>query len=57
MTRPCTHLYPWSKALEAATIMVNRNIGRIPVVESDKTRKIIGIVDREDIVKLLTSRS
>lgn len=53
MTRPCTYLYPWSSALEAATIMINRNIGRIPVVESDKTRRLVGIVDREDIVRLL----
>jgi len=53
MTRPCTYLHPWSKALEAAIIMVTRNIGRIPVVESSKTRRIVGIVDREDIVKLL----
>ncbi len=53
MTRPCTHLYPWSKALEAAAIIVNRNIGRIPVVESDKTRRVVGVVDREDLVKLL----
>jgi len=55
MTRPCTYLYPWSRALEAATIMVSRNIGRVPVVESDETRKVVGIVDREDIVKLLTT--
>jgi CBS domain-containing protein len=54
MTRPCTYLYPWSKALEAATLMTSRNIGRIPVVESNETRRVVGIVDREDIVKLLT---
>lgn len=53
MTRPCTYLYPWSSALEAAMIMINRNIGRIPVVESEETRKLVGIVDREDIVRLL----
>ncbi len=52
MTRPCTYLYPWSTLLEASEIMVARNIGRIPVVDSDKNRHLIGIVDREDVVKV-----
>jgi len=55
MTRPCTYLYTWSTLLEAATIMVNRNVGRIPVVESETTRKLVGIVDREDVVRALLS--
>ncbi|MEM0365453.1 MAG: CBS domain-containing protein [Acidilobaceae archaeon] len=53
MTKPCTYLYPSSTALEAAVLMVNRNIGRIPVAEDSKTRRLVGIIDREDIAKLL----
>jgi len=36
---------------EAARLMIEKNIGRMPVV--DKEGKIIGIVDREDVVKAL----
>jgi len=36
---------------EAAKLMIEKNIGRVPVV--DKEGKIIGIVDREDVVKAL----
>ncbi|MFN4045736.1 MAG: HPP family protein, partial [Acidilobaceae archaeon] len=53
MTRPCTYLYPWSTLLEASEIMVSRNIGRIPVVDSEKNKYLIGIVDREDAVRAL----
>ncbi|MDM7276003.1 MAG: CBS domain-containing protein [Thermoprotei archaeon] len=53
MTRPCTYLYPWSTLLEASEIMVSRNIGRIPVVDSEKNKHLIGIVDREDAVRAL----
>lgn len=53
MTRPCTFLTPDKMALDAASIMINRNIGRIPIADSEKTRRPIGVVDREDIAKLL----
>lgn len=53
MTSPATYLYPWSSALDAAKLMVERGYGRIPVVESERTRRLVGIVDREDIVKLM----
>jgi len=36
---------------EAARLMIEKNIGRVPVM--DKKGKIIGIVDREDVVKAL----
>lgn len=36
---------------EAAELMLEKNIGRIPIVD-DKT-KLVGIVDREDIAKIL----
>ncbi|MCS7106930.1 MAG: CBS domain-containing protein [Acidilobaceae archaeon] len=53
MTRPCTYLYPHSTALEAAGIMINRNIARVPIAEGDKTRKLIGLVDRESLARLI----
>jgi CBS domain-containing protein len=39
------------EAIQVAKVMVRKNIGRIPV--KDKGEKLIGIVDREDIVRLL----
>ncbi len=53
MTTSVIYLYPWSKAIEAAKLMVYRGLGRIPIVESEETKKLVGIVDREDIVKIL----
>lgn len=53
MTSPATYLYPWSSALEAARLMVDKGYGRIPVVESERTRRLVGIVDREDLVRLM----
>ncbi|MCE4618580.1 MAG: CBS domain-containing protein [Desulfurococcales archaeon] len=53
MTTTVVYLYPWSKILEAAEIMVNKGIGRIPVVDSELDKRIVGIVDREDIVRLI----
>jgi CBS domain-containing protein len=38
---------------KAARLIVNRGYGRIPVVSDKKSRKLVGIVDREDVVKLL----
>ena len=42
---------PSTKVSEAAKIMVSKNVGRIPV--KDEKGRLIGIVDREDVVKLL----
>lgn len=53
MTTSVIYLYPWSKVYEAAEIMVEKGIGRIPVVDSELERRLVGIVDREDIVKLI----
>lgn len=53
MTRPCTFLTGNRTALEAASIMINRNIGRIPIADGERTRRPIGVVDREDIARLL----
>jgi CBS domain-containing protein len=42
---------PQIKAIRVAKIMVSKNIGRVPVIDEDG--KLIGIVDREDVVKLI----
>jgi len=42
---------PSIKAIRVAKIMVSKDIGRVPVVDEEK--KLIGIVDREDIAKLI----
>ncbi|MCS7124077.1 MAG: CBS domain-containing protein [Candidatus Bathyarchaeota archaeon] len=42
---------PSIKAIRVAKTMVSKDIGRVPVV--DKDGKLIGIVDREDIARLI----
>lgn len=44
-------LRPTATIKEAAELMLKKNIGRVPVV--DEEDRIIGIVDREDVVKAL----
>jgi CBS domain-containing protein len=39
------------KVIRVAKIMVSKDIGRVPVI--DKEGKLVGIVDREDVVRLL----
>jgi CBS domain-containing protein len=42
---------PSIKVIRVAKIMVSKDIGRVPVI--DKEGKLIGIVDREDVAKLV----
>jgi CBS domain-containing protein len=42
---------PSTKAIRVAKVMVSKDIGRVPVV--DKNGKLLGIVDREDIARLV----
>jgi CBS domain-containing protein len=42
---------PSTKAIRVARVMVSKDIGRVPV--KDKNGKLLGIVDREDIAKLV----
>ena len=51
MKTPVVSLKPTNTIKEAAKLMLERNIGRIPIV--DDKGKLVGIVDREDIVKTL----
>ena len=44
-------LKPSSPLREAAELMLEKNIGRIPIV--DEKERLVGIVDREDILKAL----
>ncbi len=42
---------PTIKVIRVAKVMVSKNIGRVPVTDEDG--KLIGIVDREDIARLI----
>jgi CBS domain-containing protein len=42
---------PFVRAIRVAKVMVSKDIGRVPVVDEDG--KLIGIVDREDIARLI----
>ncbi|MEM1659595.1 MAG: CBS domain-containing protein [Candidatus Bathyarchaeia archaeon] len=45
---------PEVKAISVAKVMVFKDIGRVPVVDRD--RKLLGIVDREDIAKIVIGK-
>ncbi len=53
MTSSVEYVYPWDSVLKVASLILNRGFGRVPVVDSEPSRKLVGIVDREDIVRLL----
>ena len=42
---------PSTKVIRVARVMVTKNVGRIPV--ADKNGKLLGIVDREDVARLV----
>ncbi len=50
MQRKVSTIAPGATVREAAHLMVNRDIGHLPVVEG---RKVVGIITRTDIVKYL----
>ncbi len=51
MSTPAVALRPSDPLLEAASVIVRRGIGRVYVV--DEEGRLVGVVDREDIVKTL----
>ncbi len=53
MTSNVVYIYPWDTVEKAATVMVSKGFGRLPVVSDAERRILIGIVDREDIVRIL----
>ncbi len=53
MTTGVIFVYPWTTLRDAARIMVERGVGRLPVVESPNSKRLVGIVDREDVVRFI----
>lgn len=51
MKTEVTAVKPSIKIIEVAKVMISRDIGRVPVI--DDGGKLIGIVDREDVARLL----
>jgi CBS domain-containing protein len=51
MKTPALTVEPSAKVVDAAKMMVEKNVGRIPV--ADARGRLVGMVDREDIVRLL----
>jgi CBS domain-containing protein len=42
---------PSTKVIKVARVMVSKDVGRVPV--KDKNGKLLGIVDREDVARLV----
>ncbi len=53
MTYSVVYVYPWDSVGKVAQIMLERGFGRIPVISDADRRVLVGIVDREDIVRVL----
>ena len=49
MSAPPVVLKPSSSLADVAKILVDRNIGRVYI--ADENRKLLGVIDREDVVK------
>jgi len=54
MTYTVIYGYPWSSLYEISTPMIKKDYGRIPIVSDENDKKVVGIIDREDIAKILT---
>lgn len=54
MTYTVIYGYPWSSLYEIAIPIVKKDYGRIPIVSSENDKKVVGIIDREDIAKVIT---
>lgn len=46
-----TTVKPSTSMVQAAKLMVSRDIGRVPV--EDEKGRLLGVVDREDVVRML----
>lgn len=51
MKAPVVSLKPAAELKEAVELMIKKNIGRVPIV--DRKGRLVGIIDREDIVREL----
>jgi CBS domain-containing protein len=54
MTSPVVTIDPDAELVEAATLMMDRHINRLPVVEDDR---LVGIVSRADFVRLMVQQT
>ncbi len=52
MTAPVVFVSPTAPVFEAATLMVDRNVNRLPVVDAEG--RLVGIVTRADLVRAFT---
>lgn len=52
MTKPVCYVLPWTSLSECMTLMTNKHVRHLPVIESDK---IIGIVTIGDVIKSIIS--
>ena len=50
------YLFPWTGLERAAEMVIIRGYGRIPVVDSSSNRILVGILDREDLVRVALRR-
>ncbi|WP_460123214.1 CBS domain-containing protein [Stetteria hydrogenophila] len=53
MTTGVVAVYPWTTLMEAAQLMAIKSYGRLPVIESPKSRRLVGVIDREDVVRFM----
>ncbi len=56
MTTGVISVYPWTTVKDLAQNMISRGYGRFPVVNSPSERILVGIVDREDVVRFIVGR-
>ena len=57
MSREVVAVSPDASVREAATLMTDRNVNRLPVTESGKSgARLVGIVTRADIVRAIAER-
>lgn len=54
--RPPAVVYGDNTLRDAADLMVNEGIGRLPVVERTAPRRVIGIISRSDLLAAHASR-
>ena len=52
MVQPVTYVLPWTSISECMTLMTNKHVRHLPVMENDK---LVGIVTIGDVVKAIIS--
>ena len=52
MAQPVTYVLPWTSISECMTLMTNKHVRHLPVMENDK---LVGIVTIGDVVKAIIS--